>query len=86
MEPSEMVAALEDLAAHLGVEIRREFTNGAGGLCILKGRRFLVIPADATPDEQIDVMASALAGLDTEDVYLVPAVRDLLESYTSERR
>lgn len=74
----------EDLASKLGIAVRRESVNseetsGKGGLCRIGGRYVLFIDPGATTEEKILVMKKALRHFDLSDIYVVPAVRELLE-------
>jgi len=74
----------EDLASKLGIAVRRESVNneetsGKGGLCRIGGRYVLFIDPGATTEEKIMVMKEALRRFDLSDIYVLPAVRELLD-------
>ncbi len=75
---------LEALAWSLGVEVRYERIPQddvaiAGGLCRLKGKSVIVIDARASAKERIRTLVQALKPFDLTDVYIRPALRELLE-------
>jgi len=75
---------LEALAYGLGVEIRYEKipqddVTTAGGLYRLKGKHVVVIDSRATTKDRIRILLQALKPFDLTDVYIRPALRELLE-------
>jgi hypothetical protein len=84
MKPQEVMEHLEDLAEALGVEIvyeklRNEEFRVEGGLCRIKGRYKIFVDRAENVENQIWVLAKALSFLDTEEIYVLPHVRGLLE-------
>ncbi len=76
---------LEALAYGLGVEVRYEKipqddVTISGGLCRLKGQNVVVIDARATTKDRIRILVQALKAFDLTDVYIRPALRQLLET------
>ena len=82
MRPEQITEALEQAAAHLGVRVRYETmtgeTAGGGGLCKLKGQWCVLIDRRTPPAERAALLVEALAGFDTESIFLPPEVRDAL--------
>lgn len=79
-----LLAQLEVLAERLGITVRQENvlmeeSSGTGGLCRIDGKHVLFLHAKATAREKVEIMAQALRGFDLSDIYVRPAVRDLLE-------
>ena len=75
---------LEALAYDLGIEIRYEKipqddVTTAGGLYRLKGKHVVVIDSRATIKDRIRILLQALKPFDLTDVYIRPALRELLE-------
>jgi hypothetical protein len=75
---------MEELAGRLGVEIRYgnipgEDSHRAGGLCKVNGKYMLIIHCRITKKEKIGVMMKYLKGFEIDDVYLIPAIRELLD-------
>lgn len=78
-----MLGVLEEGLRKLGVEVRIvDIPSDArvqGGLCTIRGARVVLVSAMAPPAERISILVRALASLDSESIYLPPAVRELLE-------
>lgn len=73
-------AELEQLARRLGVEVRREALPVPGGLCQLRGRWTLFLDTALSVAEQVEVLVGALRRFDLSQVYVRPALRQLLEA------
>src|SRR5581483_4733616 len=52
-----------------------------GGLCSLHGERIILVDANLPLPERIATIAGALAGVDTEHLYLPPLVRRPIDRY-----
>lgn len=75
---------LEALAYSLGVEIRYEKlpqddVTISGGLYRLKGKNVIVLDSRAKAKDRIRTLVQALKPFDLTDVYVRPALRELLE-------
>ena len=75
---------LEGLAYTLGILVRyekiaEEDVTNAGGLCRLKGECVIIVNSRAPVKDKIQTLAKALKNFDLNDVYMRPAVRELLE-------
>jgi hypothetical protein len=75
---------LEALADGLGIEVRYEKilqddVTVSGGLYRLKGKNVIVIDARAKPRDRIRVLIQAMKPFDLTNVYVRPALRELLE-------
>jgi hypothetical protein len=90
VSPAELLAALLELAAEVGLEVRRApAAAGAGaelapssGVCRLRDRLWVVLSGADPCERQIEVLAGALRGHAGawETRYLPPAVRERLEA------
>jgi hypothetical protein len=84
MQSSQVIEYLEDLAERLGVEIvyqklgEEEFSV-KGGLCKINGTFKIFIDRTKSLEDQITIVAQGLSSFDTEEVYLFPYIRDVLE-------
>jgi hypothetical protein len=84
MQAREVLAHLEDLAERLGVEIvyqrlgEEEFAV-RGGLCKVNGAFKIFIDQSKLVEDQIKTLAQGLSSFDTEEVYLFPYIREILE-------
>ena len=75
---------LEALAYSLGVEIRYEKlpqddVTISGGLYRLKGKNVIVLDSRAKAKDRIRTLVQALKPFDLTNVYIRPALRELLE-------
>jgi len=76
---------LEELAERLGVKIlyeslgQEEFVVRSGS-CTLRGQLLAIIDQRLLPAERIRALADCLARFDLSTMYLVPAVRELIEA------
>jgi len=77
---------LKDLAERLNITVSEENLRKAGirsirsGLCRVKNRYVYLMDKHRRLDEKIDLLTSCLAGMDLEDVHMVPALREWIES------
>ena len=84
MQSKQVLEYLEDLAERLGVEIvyqkleEDEFTV-RGGLCRVNGTFKVFIDRFKPVDDQINTLAQGLASFDTEELYLFPYIREVLD-------
>ena len=92
MSPSELVSALEALAARLGIPVRYDvFDRGlskgrtSGGLCRLRGQPLIVLDASLGPRDHVATLAEALATFDLDAIYLPPLVRATIHAHGKAR-
>jgi hypothetical protein len=84
MQSSQVLEYLEDLAERLGVEIvsqklgEEEFSV-RGGLCRVNGIFKIFIDRSKSLEDQIHIVAQGLSSFDTDEIYLFPYIRDVLE-------
>jgi hypothetical protein len=84
MHSRQVLEHLEDLAERLGVEIvyqklgEEEFSV-KGGLCKVNGTFKVFLDRSKPVDEQIKILARGLSSFDTEEVYLFPYIREILD-------
>jgi hypothetical protein len=88
MDSTKLLEYLEDLAFRLGVEIvyeklgEEEF-SARGGLCKVKGVYKIFIDRSETIEGQIKILACALSSFDTEGLYILPFIREILDKAQS---
>ena len=75
-----MLRELESLAAELAIEVRYEHIEGMGGLCRYGGKAHLIMPVDLPRTQRINSLVDALARQPTDEIFLRPDIRNLLES------
>lgn len=86
MDDHTALSQLEGLADKLGIQIRydkivEEELTSTGGLCRLKGECFIIVNSKATTKDKIRALVKALKNFDLDDVYIRPALRELLERF-----
>jgi N-dimethylarginine dimethylaminohydrolase len=85
MDDNTVLSQLEGLADKLGIPIRYEKIEdeltGKGGLCRIEGNYILIIHSKATVKEKIQILIEGLRRFDLGDIYVRPALRELLEEY-----
>ena len=89
MKPEKIYQELKELAEKLGVGVEEHNFRNTGvrvksGSCIVHGKQLIIIDKHKPLGKKISVLASALAKLPHDTVYLVPAVRDLIARYAEE--
>ena len=84
MKPEQIYQELKDLAEKLDVQVSEQNFRTAGiavksGVCTVKGQRMLIMDKHKSIRKKIKIVASHLAQIPHENVFIVPAIRDLLE-------
>jgi hypothetical protein len=83
MDDNTALSQLEELADKLGIPIRYEIIEdeltGMGGLCRIEGNYILIIHSKAGVKEKVQIMIEGLRRFDLNDIYVRPALRELLE-------
>jgi hypothetical protein len=79
MDEDNLCHHLEQLALHLGIKIRYEPSAGKAGLCTLRGEQVLFVDERLPQKSRALALARLLCRFDTEDVFLPPVVRKLLQ-------
>lgn len=84
MNDQALLEQLEELADRLSIAVRyeniaREDAYGRGGICRIKGQYVLFVHSRATLREKIRIIARSLRRFDLGDMYVIPALRELLD-------
>ncbi len=85
MKPEVLLEKLEIVAAQLDVKVSYESIGasvGSGGLCRVKSQYRVIIEKRTIAAERVDVLAAALARIDTTGISLEPAVRNAIGYYS----
>jgi|MudIll2142460700_1097286.scaffolds.fasta_scaffold859373_2 hypothetical protein len=85
MDDAALLVALERLAQSLGIPVRyaelaTDELPGRGGMCVLHGERRIIIERSLGDRDKARLLARGLAQFDLEGVFLLPAVRDLIDA------
>ena len=84
MKPEQLYQHLKDLAEKLNISVSEQsFRKTSGvraksGLCKVKGKYLFVMDKRLSIQVKIKELSTCLANMPHEDLYVIPAVRDLL--------
>ena len=86
MKPDQLYQELKDLAERMQITVSEQNLKTSGvkvksGLCSVKGQNLFIMDKHNSVHKKIRILAAQLAALPHEDLYVIPAVRDLLEKY-----
>ena len=84
MKPEKLILELEEILGRLGYRIRKERGNFQGGFCVLEGEKLIMLNKNHPPDVLCSYACRFLKELDTDDMYLKPAVRRAIEKQWEE--
>ena len=70
----------EQIAEELNIRILQEKGNFNGGYCLLEEQRIIVINKVKPLEQRIRALAQAFSRFDTSQIYLKPAIREMIES------
>jgi len=70
---------LKEIATQMGAKIRFERGDFKGGYCILKDSKVIVINKLSNLQRKIIILSAALKELGTEEIYLPPKIREIIE-------
>ena len=76
-----ILSQLLNLAEQLGAEIREEKGDFNGGWCIVDGEQYLFLNRKHDTPQKISVLAKAIAEQPLEGIFILPAIRQILERY-----
>ena len=86
MKPDQLYHELKDLAERMQITVSEQNLKTAGvkvksGLCTVKGQNLFIMDKHKSVHKKIRILAAQLAAIPHEDLYIIPAVRELLEKY-----
>ncbi len=84
-ELKQMLSELEDVADKLGYKIRFEKGNFAGGYCVLKESKLLVVNSRNEIERRIIIVAKSLKEIGIDDIFIKPNIRELIEKESSRK-
>ena len=87
MNQERILSLLLSLAEQLDVEIREEEGDFNGGWCKIQGERYIFLNKKHNTAKKIAILGEALSQQSLAGLYVLPAVRELLEDFgkTGER-
>lgn len=86
MRKQDILQELEDIAKQLGYRVRYEKGNFVGGDCRVHEDKILVINKFLPIEGRISTIVKALARIGTENVFVTPHVRKLLDEEAEKSR
>ena len=89
MKSEQLYQELIHLAERLQITVSEQNLKTSGfkvksGLCRVRGQNMVVIDKHKSVSEKIHILAEQLAKIPHEDLYIIPAVRELLEAYDAQ--
>ena len=84
MKPDQLYQELKDLAERLQITVSEQNLKTTGikaqsGLCTVKGKQIFIMDKHKSVHKKIRILAEQLAKMPLEHLYIVPAVRELLD-------
>ena len=81
-----MYAALKELAEKLNIIVTEKNLSNVGlkvksGLCRVEERSLFIMDKHKPVREKINILAKSISNLPLEHVYIMPAIREVLEKY-----
>jgi len=91
MKPEQIYQELKDLAEKLALTVSEQKLRTAGikvksGLCTVKGKDMFIMDKHKSIHKKIKILAAQLADMPHEDLYLIPAIRELLNKYAEKSK
>ena len=86
MKPEQIYQELKDLAEKLDVRVSEQNFRTSGipvksGFCLIKGKMHCIIDKNITLHKKTAILAQSLFELPHDNLFVVPAVRDLIQKY-----
>ncbi len=78
-EFEDLLQELKQIALELGAKVRFERGDFAGGYCILKENKTIVINKLSTLQKKVVILTAALKELGINEMYLPPKIRDFID-------
>jgi hypothetical protein len=78
---------MKEIAEKLGVTVSEQNFRKTGikvesGLCKIKGKKVFIIDKNRSIQKKNEILATFLSKMPHEDVYVIPAVRELIKKYS----
>jgi len=91
MKSEQLYQSLKELAEKFDITVSEESFRKDGirvrsGFCKVKGKKLYILDKHAKRYEKIDQLASFLSTMPHEDLYVIPAVRDLLYRFKKKEK
>lgn len=83
MEDAKILEQLQVLIPKLGIELKETEGEFTGGLCQVKGQRVLLVNSSLAVGKVVDIICRELARQDLSHIFILPAVRKKIESFST---
>ena len=83
MKPVELYNHFEELADQLNVTILEGKGDFEGGYCTVNGDQFVVLNKTRPLAQRLRILAVSFGAIDLKDRYMVPVLREFVESHLS---
>ena len=88
MKPEQMYQHLKELAEKMGIQVSEHSFRNAGipvrsGLCKIKGENFFIMDKNLRINKKVELLAECLSREPHEEIYILPAIRDLFSKLSS---
>lgn len=80
MQSTEILSTLENIVSQLGLHLRYEKGDFQGGICRIGNQMLLIVNKRLQDEQKIAIIARELGQLDLSGIFMVPAIRELLEA------
>jgi hypothetical protein len=86
MKPDQVYQDLKELAEKLDVTVSEQNLRSTGikvksGICKVKGKNILIMDNQLSFKDKNEILASCLSKLPHENIFIVPALREFLDSF-----
>ncbi len=83
MKPEELYNHFEELSDQLNVTILEGKGDFEGGYCTVNGDQFVVLNKTRPLAQRLRILAVSFGALDLKDRYMVPVLREFVDSHLS---
>jgi len=85
MNPEQLYLEIRNLAEKLGITVSEQNFKTTGihvesGLCRIRNQKFMIMDKHKPVIDKLEILSSVIADCNFENIYVVPAVRQHLES------
>lgn len=75
-----LIKEITELYEQIGFKVRTEKGNFKGGFCLLREQKILLLNRNLEQDKKLGFLLKNLSELNTEDIYIKPAIRELIDN------
>lgn len=79
-----IINELIELLNNMGYRVRIEKGTFKGGFCLLREEKIFLLKKDLEQDKKISVLASNIAEIGVENIFIKPNLRELIENASTE--